>query len=496
MEGSKAMYDFDLPIGRPQGRTRDEAVVRGGSASGISFAIQWDNHKPIKTAYGHLTVKLANEIVWEVGPEAASIDLMPLLTFLSDQWDSLIFGQGYPGGKTLIKPSAILRNRRRVSYDDESSDATDDDNDAFLSVHDLAHWVRPVADWPSLWFVREDSLAVLEANESVIRWPFCDVIRTLERLGTLISNRIKAVDANHDLVARWEKRERLSIDDALSLSLGLPEGEVQALLEANVIERPRSRAELVRDFDETRAAARMLGSVVELDDLVVTISALREVPKTSTPELDALSLEAEDALARFEFKEPFHQGRYLAIWLREKLGLASEGSCIDLEQLLEHWGVFCGKFETASNIEAVSVWGDKYGPGVLVNSVGMRSRDTTNTGAQNFGARATLAHEVCHLLIDRGTTLSVLEVCGGATPKIVEQRANAFAAELLLPMDWAISLYRNSPDVPSALNTAKEQYKTTRTLSAAQMLNYDRKHPGALRFPDRKHLSHIASTWR
>ncbi|NHO32831.1 ImmA/IrrE family metallo-endopeptidase [Acetobacter fallax] len=490
------MSDFDLPIGHLQSRDSDGAVVNGGSVSGLSFAILWDIHRSTGEAYGHLTVKLANEIVWRVLAEESSIDLMPFLAFLSAKWDALVFNQGYPGGKSLIKPSAILQTRSFFSLDEEAAEEDDDNNDVFLSVHDLSHGFRDVADWPSLWFVKEDSLAVLEANQSVVRWPFYDVIRTLERLGTLISNRIKEIDANHDLVVQWEKRNNLSIDEILPISLGLPKGEVETLIRTNVIERPGSRSELVRDFDETRAAARMLGSVVDLDDLVLTISALREIPKTSTPELDALSLEAEDALAQFTLKEPFHQGRYLATWLREKIGLDSEGSCVELEHLLKQWGVFFGKFETASNVEAISVWGDKYGPGVLINSVGTRSRDTTNNGAQNFGARATMAHEICHLLIDRGTTLSVLEVYGGATPKIVEQRANAFAAEFLLPMDWAIRLYRNSPDVSSALNIAKEQYQTTRTLSAAQMLNYDRKNPGSLHFFDKKHLSHIASTWR
>ena len=51
--------------------------------------------------------------------------------------------------------------------------------------------------------------------------------------------------------------------------------------------------------------------------------------------------------------------------------------------------------------------------------------------------RATLAHEICHLLVDSASSLPLVEVLGGRTAKHVEQRARAFAAELLLPREVA-----------------------------------------------------------
>ena len=48
-----------------------------------------------------------------------------------------------------------------------------------------------------------------------------------------------------------------------------------------------------------------------------------------------------------------------------------------------------------------------------------------------------MAHELGHLLMDRGGLLPVAEVKGGAVSEEAEARANAFAAELLLPQKEA-----------------------------------------------------------
>lgn len=81
-------------------------------------------------------------------------------------------------------------------------------------------------------------------------------------------------------------------------------------------------------------------------------------------------------------------------------------------------------------IDAIGCWGPRHGPAVLLNS------DTGHAASSGRG-RATLAHEVCHLLVDRKNSLPLVEVLGGRTAKHVEQRARAFAAELLLPRDIA-----------------------------------------------------------
>lgn len=50
-----------------------------------------------------------------------------------------------------------------------------------------------------------------------------------------------------------------------------------------------------------------------------------------------------------------------------------------------------------------------------------------------WGERMVLAHELCHLLIDRHQARPLKILSGPWAPPLLERRANAFAAELLLP---------------------------------------------------------------
>jgi len=51
----------------------------------------------------------------------------------------------------------------------------------------------------------------------------------------------------------------------------------------------------------------------------------------------------------------------------------------------------------------------------------------------DYGRRFTMAHELCHLLHDRDRTQRVAHSSTQWAPLAVEQRANAFAAMLLMP---------------------------------------------------------------
>jgi Zn-dependent peptidase ImmA (M78 family) len=54
-------------------------------------------------------------------------------------------------------------------------------------------------------------------------------------------------------------------------------------------------------------------------------------------------------------------------------------------------------------------------------------------GSYQSVRRFTLAHELCHLLIDRDAGKPLALASGPWAPRSVEQRANAFAAALLMP---------------------------------------------------------------
>lgn len=78
------------------------------------------------------------------------------------------------------------------------------------------------------------------------------------------------------------------------------------------------------------------------------------------------------------------------------------------------------------NVRGVALAGGDIRPTILINaSHPMNQKDS--------GRRFTLAHELCHILHDRGYGLRLSLISGPWAPPGVERRANAFAAMLLMP---------------------------------------------------------------
>jgi Zn-dependent peptidase ImmA (M78 family) len=118
----------------------------------------------------------------------------------------------------------------------------------------------------------------------------------------------------------------------------------------------------------------------------------------------------------------------------------------------------------SQNIDALCAWGPRHGPTVLINRNGRLSHFPT-------GRRSSLAHEICHLLVDRKGSLPVAEVFGGEVPKVPEQRANAFGAELLLTRDAALTIFLRIRDVEEALGEIAKNYRVSFEVAAWQLLN-------------------------
>ena len=129
------------------------------------------------------------------------------------------------------------------------------------------------------------------------------------------------------------------------------------------------------------------------------------------------------------------QGYTLASWLRGQPEIVNPGGRVDPERILVPWSVpLIDAGLGLGDIDAIGCWGPSHGPAVLLNS---DARYATSSARR----RATLAHEICHLLIDRASSLPLVDVLGGRAAKQVEQRARAFAAELLLPREIAGQMF-------------------------------------------------------
>ena len=74
------------------------------------------------------------------------------------------------------------------------------------------------------------------------------------------------------------------------------------------------------------------------------------------------------------------------------------------------------------------------------------------------GRRFTIAHELCHIVHDRGRARRVAHVSGPWVAPGVEKRANAFAAMLLMPRSLLLSLQPRAGfrDIGNVMNVAEQ----------------------------------------
>jgi Zn-dependent peptidase ImmA (M78 family) len=206
--------------------------------------------------------------------------------------------------------------------------------------------------------------------------------------------------------------------------------------------------------------------LVSNDDTREIINCIKSAPRVKTTILDELSSEAVKELKKCQLKMPNEQGRLLAEWLRGKPEIVSKDGLVDPEAVLTKWNVKPREIELRSqHIDALCAWGPKHGPTVLINRNGRLSHYPT-------GTRSSLAHEICHLLVDRKGSLPLVEVLGGEVPKVPEQRANAFGAELLLTRNAARMAYLElRGDVEEAVQAIAKDYRVSFEVAAWQLLN-------------------------
>jgi hypothetical protein len=164
---------------------------------------------------------------------------------------------------------------------------------------------------------------------------------------------------------------------------------------------------------------------VSIDDVVRIAQAMAQAVLPTEPAL----AEGVDALARPERvrfgRAAWSQGYELAEWFRHELGFDNDEIPADMPALLKKLGV------TLENVKL----GDKRVRAVSFGGEGLHSTTLVNatTHPREERLRFTLAHELCHLLVDRDKGARLAIISGPWAPLDVERRANAFAAAFLMP---------------------------------------------------------------
>jgi Zn-dependent peptidase ImmA (M78 family) len=128
---------------------------------------------------------------------------------------------------------------------------------------------------------------------------------------------------------------------------------------------------------------------------------------------------------------PGEQGSRLGE-LASKLLAPQSGEQVDIHAVLRRLRVDVSKVDLSDDeVRAVSVFGPTQKPHIFCNR-------RTRWGQSIEVERFTLAHELCHLLLDREWGGALAVASGPWAPLAIEQRAGAFAAAFLMP-SWLLS---------------------------------------------------------
>ena len=178
-------------------------------------------------------------------------------------------------------------------------------------------------------------------------------------------------------------------------------------------------------------AALMFGTmapnVTRSDIMVLAESLLRLTSPGGDPEPMTSRCRAEPIGNSDE--SPWQQGYALAEELQNDLDGRVDGERVDVEAILDHLGVEVTDANLSDGaIRGVAIAGPRHRSGIVWNR-------NNHFNADARGLRFTLAHELCHLLFDRSAGQRLAVASGPWAPPSLEQRANAFAAMLLMPTE-------------------------------------------------------------
>jgi Zn-dependent peptidase ImmA (M78 family)/transcriptional regulator with XRE-family HTH domain len=244
-----------------------------------------------------------------------------------------------------------------------------------------------------------------------------------------------------------------------------------ALLNGREVARPVPsiflRHEPLQDFDNRDET--VLDAALEQGRTLAQLRALLREPATALQE----GVFERSAPRNDRPDAPAQEGYRLAVaarrWLNDTAGPLS-----DVAVLLEHRfgiAVVVRSMETA-RVTAASVRSQDAG-GVVLNS-----RDLQRLGNPLL-ARVYLSHELCHVLFDqaeKGLQI-VIDMATDRKARAAEQRARAFAAEFLLPLQGLVQLLGDPRGVGEASTAsdlvarARSHFGTSHEITANHLCN-------------------------
>jgi Zn-dependent peptidase ImmA (M78 family) len=468
-------------------------VASFGAKDSLLLEVDWTREVGATSAdatRGSLRLWANGEEVWPGGNYEPGLEWtwVELAEFLSAFWPWLMWENGFPfelqGGS--IERVRVDLQRRWSLLSMAVREVEEEDFFSFLERHDLARGLSG-AVVPSVWIIREGNDCWISTEDGASLARFRTILEVLSSFVEAVIARLDGVkDARAEaLRTAWESRLAVDSEQAVSIVTGLDQ-QVVAELQGN------QDAADFWEFDENQfeitelMAAARLSAALPTADTANILDAVRSTPRRATPKLDDLASLALEELPVGPEWYPYDQGYFIADWLRRRLDI-NAGDRVDPEVLLEKWGVSIGEVSLQTDgMDAIACWGPRHGPTVFLNKRGAHNRSQE-------GKRATYAHEIAHLLLDRTEALPLAEVIGGRAVGTTEERARAFAAQLLLPKEEAGGWLASSSAPVRTVRELRKQYGVSYEIVAWQARNSSIELPAKARSILRRFVS---QPWR
>jgi len=442
----------------------------------FEWDLRWEEEVPQGSAgdatWGQLQVRVRDKSVWGTDQSGVRWTWVELLEHLSWAWPALFFEDGWPPDLHLASTGdydrcvkVALKSVKHENHLDREQEFFE-----FRNRHDLGRGLHGTR-LPPWWIVRIGNHVVFGTLTDELLLERQLAFSALEKLGDVIAERIGHLSDKRakEAVADWKKRMAVPAAERITFLTGIEIADLHQLTDGSLLEA----FEVDKDnFSETELLVVARMSVgVEIETGRKILRLVRQVPVKATPELEKLRLAAEPYVQVLEQRglSPAEQGYLLALWVRRHVLNLSDDDPVNPGSMLEEWGVHLAEVRlNSANIEAVACWGPRHGPAVLVNLQGKHSRSRR-------GRRATLSHEIAHLILDRRAGLPLADVLGGNVHRPIEQRANSFAAELLMPQAVAGAEMRVTMDPGRVLKRLARRYEASHEVIAWQARNSGRK---------------------
>jgi len=391
-----------------------------------------------------LSILIYGKVRWPLANDDATpieVQLDDLFAYLVEFWRPLLLRQTYPFGLTPIRPSLISRaaSERWESQPQELMDEEAEVLSAFEEAHDLSLAFGGMFDLPHFWMLREGDRMICDTGRESWRLPFYAVTAELAAVGDRIADHLMHVAPEKwdRVVDAWKRRDEIGDIDLVAWSAGVEPEVAKELIERGAIKAPSSFRDAANDDDPLLIAARMAGDL-PTEQIIRIIEIAKSFGGHDAHRLDELSVFGRGIIGLLPQTIPAHgQGETVARELRRHLGFAPNDR-IDIFEFAGSIGIDirCDAVEPRS-FDGLAIAGGHYGPGAFINESSRRLGKERGDIVTNGGARVTLAHELCHLLLDGDHPLSAVEVLRSRMPAGVEARARAFAGEFLLPTSAA-----------------------------------------------------------